>query len=433
MLKFAFKNMKVKKVQIILIVLSIIISASVGVLAFNVSNQVSDGITTNAGYYSVIVGPAGSKTQLAMNTMYFTDSPLGTIPYSIVNELERDPRVQDGGVIPYAMADNYNGSSVIGTTSRFLDGKNVAQGVMFTNGETCQAVVGYRVAKENGLKIGDVIYTDHGAAEKHTLGIKVVGILEETFSVYDTVVFTQIQTLWEVHADTKTEDHTNSNVNHGHIRDEENSDDTAHEEEDTHEEKHEEEHEEHEHNHLQNSVCAILVKTKTPNGALELVAEYSKTIVQDGITYSLQAIEPMEQVREVLNDADNTKYIVFVLSGIILIMNVLVISIITILNMYHSAKEISLMRLIGVSMKKINLLYLIQNGAIGLLSTLIAFGVSRLGLLFMGDYVASMGAVLNVGKVYPLEIAILAGIFLISIIPTIICTFVMSRRDSLAE
>lgn len=91
------------------------------------------------------------------------------------------------------------------------------------------------------------------------------------------------------------------------------------------------------------------------------------------------------------------------------------------------------MRLIGISMKKINLLYIIQNSIIGLFSTLVAFGVSRICLLFMGDYVASMGAVLNLGRVYPLEIIILVGIFLISVIPTVICTFVMAKRDSLAE
>ena len=84
MLKFAFKNMAIKKVQIILIVLSIVISAGIAVLAFNVASQVDEGITNNAGYYSVIMGPAGSNTQLAMNSMYFTDEPIGTIPYSIV-------------------------------------------------------------------------------------------------------------------------------------------------------------------------------------------------------------------------------------------------------------------------------------------------------------------------------------------------------------
>ena len=100
MFRFAIKNMAIKKVQVILVVLSIVISAGVGVLAFNTAEQVSDGITGTAAYYSAIVGPAGSKTQLAMNTMYFTDSPLGTIPYSVVSDLQKDSRVTE--VIPWS-------------------------------------------------------------------------------------------------------------------------------------------------------------------------------------------------------------------------------------------------------------------------------------------------------------------------------------------
>ena len=113
MLRFALKNMAIKKVQIILIVLSIVISAGIGVLAFNVATQVDEGITTGAGYYSAIIGPAGSNTQLAMNTMYFTDEPLGTIPYSVVSELQQDSRVRT--VIPFAMADSFNGYDVVGS------------------------------------------------------------------------------------------------------------------------------------------------------------------------------------------------------------------------------------------------------------------------------------------------------------------------------
>lgn len=394
MLKFALKNMGIKKVQIILIVISIVISAGVGVLAFNVSSQVSDGIESNAGYYSLIVGPAGSKTQLAMNSMYFTDEPLGTIPYSIVNDLLADNRVTSA--IPYAMADNYNGARVIGTTSAFLKEKAIGSGDMFSDQEVCQAVVGSSIAKQNGLKVGDTIYTSHSASEnsKHEKGILVVGILEETFSVYDRVVFTQIKTLWEMH------DHGDG--------------------------------EEHEGMHA--TVCSILVNTKNPSYAMQLTNEYDgKVIEHDEEAFTLQAVEPMEVVRDVLSEADDTKYIVFVLCAIILIMNIIIISIITLLNMYHSAKEISLMRLIGISMKKINLLYIIQNSIIGLISTVVAFLVSRLCLVLMGDYVSSMGVVLNMSKVYLPEIFILVGIFLISVIPTVICTFVMAKRDSLAE
>ena len=124
MFSFALKNMAVKKVQLILVTLSILLSAGVALLAYNTAEQVSDGITGNVGYYSAIIGPAGSETQLAMNTMYFTDEPLGTIPYTVCNDLESDSRVRT--VIPFAMADSYNGYSVVGTTAAFLDGKDIA-------------------------------------------------------------------------------------------------------------------------------------------------------------------------------------------------------------------------------------------------------------------------------------------------------------------
>ena len=124
MFKFAIKNLLIKKVQVILIILSIIVSAGVGVMSYNVSNQVSDGLTNNAAYYSLIIGPSGSATQLAMNSMYFTDEPLGTIPYSIKSDLEMDSRVKS--VIPFAMADNYKGYSMVGTTTEYLKGKKVA-------------------------------------------------------------------------------------------------------------------------------------------------------------------------------------------------------------------------------------------------------------------------------------------------------------------
>lgn len=404
MLHFALKNMAIKKVQILLVVLSIVISAGIGVLAYNVASQVDDGITENAGYYSVIIGPAGSQTQLAMNTMYFTDKPIGTIPYSLVEQLQQDG-TRINTVIPYAMADSYNGSNVVGTTSAFLKDKAVAHGQMFDDAATLQVVVGATVAKQNDLQVGDVIHTSHSASglDTHTQGLTVVGILQESHSVYDKVVFTQIRTLWKMH------DHG------GHAG----------------EEVEEEDHQEHDHG----TVCAILVGAKNPGYAMQLANEYSGKIITDdhGNSYTLQAIEPMSVVRDVLEDADNTKYIVFVLCAVILIMNIMIISIITLLNMYHSAKEISLMRLIGISMKKINLLYIIQNSLIGLVSTLLAFGLSRLCLGAMGDYVADMGVVLNLGKVYPAELVILLGIFIISVLPTVIWTAVTARKDSISD
>lgn len=393
MFKFALKNMAIKKAKIILlvisIVISIVISASVALLAYNVSEQVDEGFKTTTGYYDMIIGPSGSSTQLAMNTMFFTESPLGTISYEYVEKLQSDMRINK--VVPFTMGDSYNSAKIVGTTPDFLEGKTLKTGEMFA-GEF-EAVVGSAVAKKYGLTLGSELVTSHGLAEggaSHaSTPLKVAGILNETGTAYDNVIFTSVETVWETH------DHSESE-------------------------------EEHEHEHEHGEVCAILLKTKSFNYYNQIKSEYSEEA-------SLLVINPAEVIREVMENVDMSSKIVYILCIIILIMNIFIISVITLLNMYDSKKEISLMRLIGIGMNKINLLYIIQNGIIGLISTLLALLASRLCLVMMDEFVASMGIVLNSSQIYPFEFVIMAVVFIISVLPTVICTLNMSRKDGLSE
>lgn len=380
--------MAIKKAKIILVVISIVISACVALLAYNVSEQVDDGFKSTAAYYDMIIGPAGSSTQLAMNTMFFTEKPLGTISYEHVENLQKDMRINK--VVPFTMGDSYNSAKIVGTTADFLEGKSLNKGEMFTN--SFEAVIGSGVAERYDLKIGSTLITSHGLSEgghaHESTPLTVVGILSETTTAYDNVIFTSVKTVWATH-------------DHG-----------AHEEH--------EEHEEH------GEICAILVKTKSFNYYNQIKTEYGK----DG---SLLVINPAEVIREVMQNVDLSAKIVYILCIIILVMNIFIISVITLLNMYDSKKEISLMRLIGIGMNKINLLYIIQNGIIGLISTLLAFLGSRACLALMGEFVASMGIVLDSSRLYSAEIGIMAVVFVISILPTVVCTLSMSRKDGLSE
>ena len=398
MFKFAIKNMAIKKVKIVLIVISIVISACVALLAYNISEQVDDGFKSTAAYYDIIIGPAGSSTQLAMNTMFFTDKPLGTISYEYVEDLRADMRINT--VVPFTMGDSYNGAKIVGTEPIFLEGRALSNGEMFA--EKFECVVGSAVAKKYGLSLGDELVTSHGLAEgghAHEQNpLRVVGILKQTNTSYDNVIFTAVETVWATHDHGGEEDHEEE----GHVHDESC------------------EHEEH------GEICAILVKTKSFNHYNAVKTEYSADA-------SLLVINPSEVLREVLENVDMSSKIVYILCVIILIMNIFIISVITLLNMYDSKKEIALMRLIGIGMSKINLLYILQNGIIGLISTVLAFVTSRLCLLLMGEFVASMGIVLNSTKIYPFEIVIMAIIFVISVIPTVVCTLNMSRKDGLSD
>ena len=389
MLKFALKNMLVRRARMVLVTLSIVLSASVALLAFNISRQVNEGIISTAGYYDMIIGPAGSSTQLAMNTMFFTDEPLGTISYEYVEELKASGLTNT--VVPFTMGDSYNGAKIVGTSPDYLEGKKLKSGAMFDG--AFEAVVGSAVAERYGLELGDSMITSHGltgtghAHEGNPL--TVVGILAKTGTAYDNVIFTACETVWAVH-------------NHGA----------------------EEAHAATEHEHHSGDVCAILVKSKSFNDYFKLMEFY-------GENAALLCINPSTVLREVLEQVDLSTQIVYILCAIILLMNIVVISVITLLNMYDAQKEIALMRLIGISMRKIGQLYLIQNGIIGLISTVLALILSHACLGLMGSFVASMGIVLNVTAVYPLEWAIMALVFVLSVLPTMARILSMSRKDSL--
>ena len=393
MIKFALKNMLTKKVKLILVLLSIVISATVAILSYNVAEQVNDGLINTTSSYDMIVGPSGSATQLTMNTLFFTDKPLGTISYEYVEQLQNDDRVNIA--IPFAMGDSYNSAKIVGTKPEFLAGKNMQAGDCFA--DVFDAVVGSSVAQKYGLKIGDQLITSHGLSEngeKHeATPLKVVGILAPTKTAYDNVVFTDIETVWEVHE--------------------------HHEEEEEHEH---EEHEGHEGHAEEGTVCAILVRSKT----LAASEALKKELAGDS---KILTVTPAEVIREIMSNVDLSRRIVYILCVIILIMNIFVISTITVLNMYDSQKDIALMRLIGIGSDKINLLFLLQNGVIGVLATAISFGFSRICLILLGQYAATMGIVFDTAKVYPLEWAIMAVVFVISVLPTFLCTLHIAKKD----
>ena len=433
MLKFALKNMAVKKGRMLLVALSIIISASVALLSYNVSAQINDGIQSTFIYYDMILGPAGSATQLAMNTMFFTDKPLGTVSYDLINELNESGLVNRA--VPFAMGDSFNSSRIVGTAPALLEDKSLQSGTMFDEDEVYTCVIGSQVASKYDLSVGQQIVTSHGLTDsghQHAASpLTVIGILKTTHTNYDNTIFTSYKTVWAVHA---------------------------------HEDEHEEEeHEEHDHaehsedahsseaaapahgsgaltNGLGNNqpaddeeveagegmVCAILIKSKSIAAYNTLNAKYS----QDG---RLLAINPSTVLREVLDQVDTSTQIVYILCAIILVMNILVISVITVLNLLDSKKEIALMRMIGISMRRIRVLYLIQNGILGLLSTLLSVLLCHAALFFMNAYTSSMGIVLNPYRLYFPEIVIALIVFAVSVLPTLVCIWTMSRKDALSQ
>lgn len=89
------------------------------------------------------------------------------------------------------------------------------------------------------------------------------------------------------------------------------------------------------------------------------------------------------------------------------------------------------MRLIGIGMGRVRRLFILESCLTRLVGVLLALLGSMLGLHLAGGLAASMGVVLNAWIVYPSQWAILAAVFLISLVPTVVLAGTMARRDVL--
>ncbi len=451
MLSFALKSMANRRAKLLMTALSVVITAAVALMAYNISTQVSEGIVNTAAKYDMIIGPSGSATQLAMNTMFFTDKPLGTIPYSLIDELKATGLVNEA--IPFSMGDSYNAAPIVGTDAALLADKPLKEGAMFE--EALDAVVGAQVAKAYGVRVGDKLVTSHGlntsgahGAEHADHPLTVTGILARTYTAYDNAGFTPVSSIRVVH-DHEHEDADEAGeaspapsvvVSSGagasgapshaapaaeEAHDEEHEEHEEEHEEHDHDEDHDHDHDDHDHDHAEEGqICAVLVRSTGFSAYSQLMSAY-------GGKAGYLAINPNTVLREVMDNVDLSRRIVYILCGVILVMNLFVVTVIALLNMVDSRREIALMRLIGISMKRINQLYFIQNAIAGAAAMVCSLLAAHLFLLAARGLAARMGIVLSATRVYPMEGAILLVVFVLSILPTAICTSAMAGRDGM--
>lgn len=398
MFKFAIKNLLTRKSKFLITMIAIFVSTVIVLFSYNVARQINDGMITTATYYDVVVGPNGSSTDLVLSAMFFTGTLSDTVDASVYNEISESRDVMK--IVPIATGDNYRGNKIIGTTSDLLDDKILKDGVMFE--EPFEIVIGSNVAKKYNLNVGDDVIAAHGVSEgshsHENSPYKVTGILEKTYTVYDDVLFTSPESVWNVHEHHDEEDVESFSGEH-----------TEHEE-----------HEEHSEHY--GEYTALLIKTRNPSAALTLIDDVNKL---PGVL----AVNPSTVLRNLMESIDTTTVIVYVLCTIIAVMSFIIIYMINLMIMQDLRKDIVLMRLLGLKRKIITEIVLIQNALTSLIAMILSFVFTRVALVFANDVTVKMGVVMNYRKVYSGEYVILIAVFVISMIPTIFGLLKVFRRE----
>lgn len=390
MLRYALKSMWARKTVTILFTLAILIALTISMVAVNISYQVNEGFIRADSKYDIIIGPNGSDIQLVMSSLFFSELPVGTMPYKYVDELKSRGDLKL--VIPFAMGDNYRGNNIIGTSSDFLRDVNTSKGTNFSN--PFEIVLGYNVAKSYNLQLGDKLISAHGTALDHINSLAclfhshdfeddvyinthdntpyvVVGILEKTNTIYDNVLFTDVKSIWEAHR-------------HGDITTDEYNDEL---------------------------VTAILIRSENMPASIEVSNKFNSDS-------SYQAVHPTSVLRKLTKNLDLSKQIAFLLCGIILTLSFIIVGIMTFLMLDTTKKEVKTLRFLGISGSNIFKYIVNQTVLVSIVSVSSSIILSRAVLFLSNKLSSSMGIVINFNRFYMVEIGVILVVVALCIIPS---------------
>lgn len=192
--------------SILLVALAVAIGIAVGAQ----ERALRQASARAADDFPILIGAAGSPTQLVLTSVYLQPEALTLIDGAVLNRLAADPRV--AGVAPIAFGDVVNGYPVVGTTVDFVTrwGKVQPQeGRLFA--DEAEAVIGADVK----LALGETIEPAHATAgHSHALGeaddeekahkhdgvhYHVVGRLPRSGSPWDRAILIPVESVWETH------------------------------------------------------------------------------------------------------------------------------------------------------------------------------------------------------------------------------------------
>ncbi|MBQ3388510.1 MAG: ABC transporter permease [Thermoguttaceae bacterium] len=211
LIKIALRSVQHRSLASGLTALSISLGVALVVTVLVINGVISKTFRQGAQGYDLILGAKGSKLQLVLSTVFYNQEPLPPIPYryyTLLNTSRYSSEVE--AAIPIAMGDRYQGCPVIGTTPDYFkklirpDGKpyTFSQGESFKNADIFGAVIGYTVAKQHRVKMGDKIRFGHtGGTRDDDLHepFTVVGILDHTGTPNDRAVFVNLEGFYQQH------------------------------------------------------------------------------------------------------------------------------------------------------------------------------------------------------------------------------------------
>ena len=394
-MSFIFADLRRLWLGAAVMVLLVALATALGVAVTLQERALRLGSARAADRFDLVIGAAGSETQLVLSSVFLQPSPLPLMSGEILAKLNADPRVS--WAAPVGFGDSFLGHPIVGTTTKLIAGTTpgLSAGAIFAH--EGEAVVGAGV----DLAIGSEVKPMHGTVETggethKEIAYRVVGKLKPTGTPWDRAILVPVQAVWHLHGLGAHDDHDDDDHDHDHDR-------TAaaapgHDAEAEHHDEHD-----HHHGHVDADapvneaftqetpgLPAILVKPRTIADAYRLRQEY-----RSGATLAVFPGEVLTKLYATLGDAK------FVLAAVSAGSQVLVAAALLLVSLIHVGqrrRQIGALRAFGAP--RMAVFSIVWSELFGLVAIGIGLGftLGYTGARLIGQaFTAQTGVILPVG------------------------------------
>lgn len=198
MLRFIFADLKRLWAGSLVVILLVAMATALGVTVTLQERALRLGSARAADKFDLVIGAAGSETQLVLSSVFLQPSPLPLAGGEVLAALSNDPRV--AWAAPVGFGDSFAGYPIVGTTTTLID--NMAGG--FTEGhgftQSAEAVIGSAVHLPLGAQIKPLHGTAAEGGHTHTeIAYAVTGKLKQTGTPWDKAILVPIRSVWHIH------------------------------------------------------------------------------------------------------------------------------------------------------------------------------------------------------------------------------------------
>ncbi len=357
--KISIKNLFHKPLYTLLSIISLAISIGLLLGIRQLDTAVKQQFDNSLGNVDLVIGAKGSPLQLVLASVMHIDNPTGNISYQEAKKISKNPLIKTA--VPISYGDNYKGYRIVGTTEQFatlyeaaLDKGQLVQKPM-------EVVLGYTVAQQLNLKIGDTFLSSHGFVDNdmdvHSDPLTVVGIYKPTQKVIDRLIVTNLESIWEAH------DHENHEGLNEHDDHEEHEDHESHKSHNEHADEDKE-------------ITSLLIAFKSPMGLLTIPRQINDKT-------SMQAALPKYEVERLFQFTGIGVKVISWIAYIILIISCITIFISLFKMVKERAFDLALLRTYGASNFQLIKIVAYEGLLIGLLATVLGVIISQSGLFFV--------------------------------------------------